>query len=409
MGNRAFQYDRGVEFLRGRARATRLGVWIPPVDTAARGPINATNHLRQTIADATPNAAQPFLTWLTAKPARDDVLRAHGPGYHLGTALLSVAAGLALSILALGEAGWWFLLLPIGLILTTSGMGKLQAVIYHHCAHKTVLARPEWNEWLGEAISILLLIKRFDTYRREHLQHHRASVQLTDEDEFLQFLQDRLGMRIGEPKAVLRRKMLWGLASPVFHMRCLWGRMTSCFRSDRRNWDIASAVAWIGLLSLVTYLGIWREFAVVWLVPLVVLFQIATSLRILCEHRFPATDASGNRGARFICEVTTGVVAGAPPPRTRTSGAWLLWWAEMLTVHLFCRVFVLVGDAPAHDHHHRHPQTGDWPNHIRSRQGDADSGGSKFPVNYVEYWGLFKAIDNILDTMSQYRPGGPVP
>lgn len=381
-----------------------MGVWLPPVDMAERGPVSSSNHLRQTIADATPRSAQSFLTWLTAKPTSEDIPRPRGPGYHLATALLAVAAGVALSILAFTDAGWWLLLLPFGLILTTSGMGKLQAVIYHHCAHKTVLPRAEWNEWLGEAISVLLLIKRFDTYRREHLQHHRASVQLTDEDEFLQFLQDRLDMKIGEPKAALRRKMLLGLVSPLFHIRCLWGRMKSCFRSGRRNWDIASAIAWLGLLSIVTYLGIWPEFAVIWLFPLVVLFQIATSLRILCEHRFPAPDAMGDRGARFICEVTTGVVAGAPPPRMPTRRAWIFWWAEMLTIHLFCRVFVLVGDAPAHDHHHRHPQTGDWPNYIHSRQSDADSGNPKFPANYVEYWGLFKAIDNILDTMSQYRP-----
>ena len=72
------------------------------------------------------------------------------------------------------------------------------------------------------------------------------------------------------------------------------------------------------------------------------------------------------------------------------------WWARMLTVHLFARVFVLVGDAPAHDFHHRHPGSKKWQNYIYERHKDAVEGCRRYPVNYSECWGLFAAIDQTL-------------
>lgn len=370
--------------------------------------VSADNDMREFLADALPGAVQPFLTWLTAKPSDAERCRARGPIYHVWTAFIWVGAGVAASVLAVSGGGWLLALLPPALVATTCGLGKLQAVVYHHCAHGTVFEARAANFWMGEFISILLLIKRFAAYRREHLRHHFAKVLLTEEDEFLQFLQERLGMRAGMRKAVLRRKMLVSLVSPVFYAQSLVGRAKGCFLSDEPVVNALAMAAWAAAAAGVTYFGVWWEFAVIWLIPVVVLFQAATMFRVLCEHRFPGPERIARRDARFICESTVGVIPASPPPPARNGFAglwgWLGWWTKMLTVHLFSRIFVLVGDAPAHDYHHRNPSSRKWANYIFERHRDARAGCAEYPVNYLEYWGLFRAIDDILETLSRLPP-----
>jgi len=77
----------------------------------------------------------------------------------------------------------------------------------------------------------------------------------------------------------------------------------------------------------------------------------------------------------------------------------------MLTVHLFTRVFVLVGDAPCHDYHHRRPASRRWASYIHERQKDCDQGCVGFPANYIDTWGLFEAIDSMLESLSAFGAG----
>ena len=366
------------------------------------------NLIREELAARLPAFAQPFLTWLTAKPANGERVPDRSAHYHLRTAVASAAVGAAFSVGSLDLGGWVLALLPIGLLLTASGMGKLQAVIYHHCAHRTVFGTKRRNAFAGELLSVVLLLQRNAAYRQGHLKHHAARTLLDADGEFVSFLKDRLGLRIGAPKGLLWLTVALSFLSPLFHLRFLTGRVTGCFLSGSAAWNRAAFVYWSALLVAVAVSGVWIEFAIAWMLPLVPLLQIGTALRVLCEHRIPDPDILARRDRAFTCHATSGVIAGEPAPRPRatrigTAGAWLGWWGRILTVHLFSRVFVLVGDAPAHDYHHRHPGSNRWRNYIAARQEDAARGCPRYPVNYIETWGLFAAIDRTLGSLSRWR------
>ena len=368
---------------------------------------------RAVMAKRLPAAVQPMLTWLTAKPAPgEEAPERTGVGFVV-EALCWAAAGSALTVLPFVAP----LPLPVaallvfaGLIATSSGMGLFQVVVFHHCSHGTVFKARERNRAAGRLVSALLLFKRFEDYQREHMLHHSANKLLTDEDEFTGFVFGICELEPGVNKRELWRRVLWNLVSPRFHARFMVKRIKgSMFTGDRRH-DWTARGAYAAALALAAATGTLAEFALAWLLPLTVLLQVATVFRILCEHRFPDVALIEARGKAFVCASTTGVFPGAMPPDASAAtprGAllWAGWWFTMLTGALFARVFVLVGDAPCHDFHHRRPATRKWTSYAHARQQDADAGSPGFPLNYTENWGLIRAVDSNLGTLAATPPG----
>jgi len=70
-------------------------------------------------------------------------------------------------------------------------------------------------------------------------------------------------------------------------------------------------------------------------------------------------------------------------------------------VQLFVRMFVMVGDAPCHDFHHRRPSSKRWTSYIQARQSDMEAGSPGFNTDYSETWGLFRAVDQTLESLSR--------
>ncbi len=362
---------------------------------------------RAQMAARLPALAQPFLTWLTARPAPGEAERERPGWTFVSEALLWIAVGAALGVLAF-EASIPIacLLMPISLLATCCGLGLFQVVVFHHCSHGTVFARREHNRNVGRLISALLLFKHFDAYKHEHMLHHNARKLLTDEDEFADFV---LNMCRLEPQ--VRKRELWRrvlvevVFSPAFHLRFLHRRLRAALRSPDTLHNRVGAAAWLLAFAVAIVTGHLVPFLVIWVLPVTVLLQMATVGRILCEHRFPEPALIAARGREFVCRSTAGVFPGSAPPdetadTLRGIALWAGWWLDMLTRQLFVRLFVLVGDAPCHDFHHRRPAGNAWTSYIHARQKDVDAGCPGYPLNYGETWGLFRAIDENLETLA---------
>jgi fatty acid desaturase len=366
---------------------------------------------RAMMTDRLPAWLQPFLTWLTARPGPDEVMPTRSPLTFVRAAVLWIVAGVTFTALALMLPGvGTAVVLPIALLLTTCGLGLFQVVVFHHCSHGTVFATRERNQQVGRIISALLLFKYFDTYKHEHMLHHSAKKLLTEEDEFADFVFSMCELRPGMAKRELWRRVLVALVSPSFHLRFLRRRIRASLASPNPRHNALGIAAWSIAFAVATVSGQLGLFLLAWVLPVTVLLQAATVFRILCEHRFPSPELIAVRGKEFVCRATAGVFAGRSVPGIGAGAlAWIVWWADMLTVQLFVRLFVLVGDAPCHDYHHRRPATKKWTSYIHARQQDVDAGCPGFPLNYGETWGLFRAIDENLATLAQTSPDALAP
>jgi fatty acid desaturase len=371
--------------------------WPRLVDAVAVDP-------RQEMARRLPAFLQGFLTWLTAMPSQTTTRQRTAAGY-VFAAPAWVLSGLFLGGVGFATPTFGAALVPLGLLFVCCGLGLFQVVIFHHCAHGTVFRTRERNRQVGRAISAVLLFKHFDLYRREHMLHHSVKRLLTPEDEFAQFIFDLCGLEPGLTKAQLWRRVVVNIVSPVFHGRFLWRRLTASLGSHDRAHNLLGMAIWLTLSLAAAGVGVLVPFLLLWVLPVTVLLQIATIFRILCEHRFPDAGLIDARDKLFVCMATTGVFPGsAPPPANeppdlRMAG-WVAWWAEMLTLQLFVRLFVLVGDAPCHDYHHRRPASKRWTSYAHARQHDRLDGCRGFPVNYCDSWGLFRTIDTNLAALA---------
>jgi fatty acid desaturase len=367
---------------------------------------------REAMAVRLPTFVQPFLTWLTAKPAPGEVVPERHPLTFVFGAIAWIIVGCALTVLPFlyGESppAMW-LLVPLGLLFTCCGLGIFQVVIFHHCSHGTVFATREGNRRAGRLVSALLLFKRFEDYQREHMIHHSAKKLLTEEDEFADFVLGLCGLEAGVPKRELWRRLIVTCFSPVFHWKFLSRRIeASLFTGDAAH-DWTGRIAWGGAIMLSVATGTFWLFLLAWVLPVTVLLQIATIGRIIVEHSFPEAELIAVRDKNFVCHATCGVFPGSQPPLEKANTAagllaWSGWWAEMLTVHLFVRLFVLVGDAPCHDFHHRRPATKRWTTYIHARQQDLENGSPGFPTGYFEAWGLMRAVDRTLQSLAETAP-----
>lgn len=351
-----------------------------------------------------PACLQRMLTWVTTVPILgQDVKRTSF--YQTITAFLSLITGLLGSMIILKEN--FYLFLPFSLLITVSGMRKLQVVIYHHCSHGSVFHSRLANAILGEMISILLVIKDFRTYKQDHMAHHNSKKLLTTEDETSQDLAE-IGLMPGVPKHILWQRLILSFVSPFAQVRSFLNRIRLCFLSLHLIHNLCAIAFWASIISIIYYFKFLSIFIIVWIFPLTFLYHISRILRLLAEHKWPAQEIMRSRGLLFICVTTIAVFNGeALPGKT---GRVLydyyqisLWAVRMIFIHLFARVFVLVGDTPCHDYHHRRPSSREWSSYIDARQKDKMTGCLGYPINYSEVWGLFNAIDNNLQSLSECK------
>jgi hypothetical protein len=256
-------------------------------------------------------------------------------------------------------------------------------------------------------ISIILVIKDFSTYKKDHMAHHNSNKLLTMEDETFQDLAE-IGILPGLAKNILWLKLVLSFVSPFAHVRWLFNRIRFCFLSLSVAHNFMAVTCWTVLFFTFNYFDVWREFVIVWLFPLTILYHISRMLRLIAEHKWPTVDIMKSRGKVFICLSTVAVFNGEKVP-DKTGKVIVdlyyltIWIARMIFMHLFARIFVLVGDTPCHDYHHRRPNSRDWSSYISARQNDKMNGCIGYPQNYSEVWGLFNAINNNLQSISDCK------
>lgn len=362
-----------------------------------------------------PPITQAFWTWFTGKalPHQQPLVRQTWWSY-LALTLVIYLAGLGLSAAALSlRFDGWGIALAVGMGATLSSARVMILVIAHQCIHGCFSRRRWLDRIIGELVTVLTVFQGAKAFRDEHFHaHHREAIFATEDDPPVQVLMS-LGMRPGMTRWELWQQALFVFLSPGFYLRGaaerIWGNLTS------PPWRRVLFILWFGFwISL----PLWLEnglavLAIAFILPVVFLAQLSALLDKMGEHAWLVDrDLSyGKRHYHVSSSWARFCGRGVPIQRIGTlSGAlaWGGWILSMLFYHLPARLFVLVGDLPNHDFHHRYPATPNWMVAAYARQLDIDGADPNAPP-YSEVWGLFQAIDVMFGGMSRALPTPPQP
>lgn len=310
---------------------------------------------------------------------------------HLIASYSSHPSGLRLIAVAIG--------LPIYWLLMVSGARYLVVVIHHQCVHGNFSGSKFWDRAVGELSSLITFTQDFSGYQSDHIADHHSKKLATLRDPDFQFLRE-LGFRPGMPVDMLWRHLYWTIFSPKFHMKFIWLRVRSNFLTAPIYRRVISVGFWVGLLTLVQLKHCWGTFLLAYVLPITLFYHASSLLQFLCEHQWARVKLPGEAEKLHFVRLTNGRFCGEPAPTrglslANATAARSRWILRMLFIHLPARLFVLVGDLPVHDHHHRKPMEPDWGDAIYARQRQADLGFPGWPEPATEIWGLGNAINRL--------------
>ncbi|TFF41091.1 fatty acid desaturase [Pseudomonas sp. RIT623] len=357
-----------------------------------------------------PGFLQPFLSWLSAKPLPEE-LETPGkrtPLFHVGVAASFIILGVLLTSLGYYQHSllWW---LP-GFVLAAGGIKQMQVMICHNCAHDMVFASRRANTVVGHVISALFMLKPYTLYKHEHMLHHSSRTLLTDQDDTLTYLQGVVGLKPTDSIAMMWAKLLFAAFSPLAILRTSLNRIKANATATDRGVAALTMALWAGLTLGAWALGQLQGFIAAWVLPVFIGYHISTTFRLAAEHTWPSVEVLEKRGVDFICDSTTSVFIGEPlnmPDNAQPLKRILCisrWLLKTFTYHLFVRLFIMVGDTPCHDFHHRRPRSSDWPNYVTARERDKLLGAKPFPRNYIDKWGY---VSTVTDNFRNFQKALP--
>lgn len=358
-----------------------------------------------------PGWSQHFWTWYTgqALSGQQPLFSLSWKSY-LAIVHLAFFAGLGLSVSALGGTVgvWWYL--P-GVALTIWSSRSMILVVAHQCIHRRFSGRPRLDQFIGEWVTVLSVFQDLGEFKLEHIDaHHRPGIFATQNDPPMQVLEG-LGLRPGMSRSSLWRRTWWVFLTPGLYIKGAWSRIRGNLLAGsllRRLGFLAWAVLWLAIAWLLPHGPL--IFLAGFVLPVIVAAQLSALLDKLGEHAW-LTEPDPRHGARhFHVAASWARLCGDPlPPRdlpaARSIAAWSKWWFRLAFYHCPARLFVVVGDLPSHDYHHRFPNRSDWLVAAYARQQEVDAGNGP---PFVEVWGLGAAMDRCFQSLAAHGPAGAV-
>ena len=187
-----------------------------------------------------------------------------------------IAVAIAVSIWA---DNWFVYFLAVCVI---AGRQHALAVLIHDFAHYQFIKNKRLSEWIGDLFLAWPILITVNSYRITHMEHHFYTNTEKDPDYV-----PRLDM-----KSYKFPMKLWFLVSYLASYLVMIGTLVDVYslhlrkmqNAQTRNyvWIRMGYYAAIGLFIGMT--GIWREFALYWVVPFVTVFFALSYVRGVAEH-----------------------------------------------------------------------------------------------------------------------------
>jgi len=174
------------------------------------------------------------------------------------------------------------------------------AVLMHDAAHNGLCKTQRLNDFIGKWLAGNMLGTSLEGYRPYHLTHHLHTQQAEDPD---------LSLSAAFP---ITRKSLWRKVVRDMTGQTFWKQRKAQHQNafGKSEWPIEKRIAWfasrlggfylvnLSLLGLLTLVGQWHLFFVLWLIPMATFNMLITRIRNIAEHAMVPDNDDPFRNAR---------------------------------------------------------------------------------------------------------------
>ena len=174
------------------------------------------------------------------------------------------------------------------------------SILMHEGAHGLITHRPSASMWLSQWLCAYPVFLDTIAYRKYHLQHH-ANTQQPDDPDLV------LSAPFPITSKSFRRKVIRDLTGQT-GVQQRWAQIESALGKSTQPWPerlqnfrtklgpqlISNAILFAGLSAT----GHWYLYPLLWLLPLLTVYQLILRIRNIAEHAMVPDDADPFRNAR---------------------------------------------------------------------------------------------------------------
>ncbi len=168
-------------------------------------------------------------------------------------------------------------------VLVIAGRMHALGCLVHEAAHYRIIKARRLSDWMSDLLLAWPMLATVDGYRQNHLAHHQHAN--TDDDP--DWTAKRGMAQFTFPQKVARGLVqLLGYLVAVNSIRDMVHMAKRMSKNDRstRGYKLLRLGFYVAAAAIITLAGIWREFALYWLVPFFTVFCLFLYVRSVAEH-----------------------------------------------------------------------------------------------------------------------------
>ena len=168
-------------------------------------------------------------------------------------------------------------------VLVIAGRMHGFAVIVHEFAHYRFMKNKTTSDWIGDIVLAWPIFGTIDTYRQNHLAHHRHTNTEDDPDWTIKLHTEEFTFPQTRVKAFLNFLGYLTLKSTFRDFRSAYARIGGASNYST-TYKLLRLAFYLAAAGLITWFGVWLEFLLYWFVPYLTVFFFLLYIRSVAEH-----------------------------------------------------------------------------------------------------------------------------
>lgn len=188
-------------------------------------------------------------------------------------------------------------------VVLIAGRQHALFILMHESAHYRLYNNRKWNDWVGNFLVSHPVFLRMESYRDNHLQHHRYTNTSKDPD----WIRKKDSVEWQFPRKpwplcwfFVRYALGYGIYEMFMILRILSGVSRQSLKRDRTK-----TLSQLGLYGAAAVLfscfGLWQPFFFYWIVPLFTITPLIMRVRSIAEHFALRREHELNGSRNILC------------------------------------------------------------------------------------------------------------